>query len=144
MAAPDVSGPARQVAGLLRQAFAGPTAPVKLAWLLEHQYSPAELSFATLKNADAARAAMMLAAAPLTECEAHLGIVPIEESGGADMEYDAYSSRYGRGRSRWRERYDDDEEESSKKAGDSGAKYEIMDVNDTNEFIDHWLAHSLR
>jgi hypothetical protein len=37
-------------------AFARPDAPTKIAWLLEHQYSPAGLSFEALKGADKARA----------------------------------------------------------------------------------------
>jgi hypothetical protein len=48
-------------------------------WLLEHQYSPAELSFAALKNADAARARVILAAAERADCAVHLGIVHIKK-----------------------------------------------------------------
>ena len=138
LAAPDVSGPAKQAAKLIRAAFEGPAAPVKLAWLLEHQYSPAELSFSTLKNADAARAAVLCAAAELAKCDVHLGIVHIEESGGAELSYDSWSSRYGRGRSRWSRRYSDDDEEEEEKA--SGGDYEITDVCDSEEFIDSWMA----
>jgi hypothetical protein len=53
-------------------------------WLLEHQYSPAELSFAALKNADAARARVILAAAERADCAVHLGIVHIKEAGPAE------------------------------------------------------------
>ena len=38
-------------ATILEETFAEPGAPAKLAWLLEHQYSPAELSFSALKSA---------------------------------------------------------------------------------------------
>lgn len=48
---------------------------------MEHAYSPAELSFAALKGAEAVRVAAEQAA-----CELHLAPVSIEESGGADSQ----------------------------------------------------------
>ena len=137
LAAPDVSGPAKQAAKLITAAFDGPAAPVKLAWLLEHQYSPAELSFGTLKNADSARAVVLCAAAELAECDAYLGIVHIEESGGAELSYGFSSSRYGRGGSRWSRRCSEDDDDGEE-AG--GGDYAITDVCDSDEFIDTWIA----
>ena len=55
----------------------------KLVWLLDHEYSEAGLSFDTLKNADAARAQALAAAADRAECELHAAIVHIEEHGSA-------------------------------------------------------------
>ena len=55
----------------------------KLVWLLDHEYSEAGLSFDTLKNADAARAQALAAAAERAECELHAAIVHIEEHGDA-------------------------------------------------------------
>ena len=55
----------------------------KLVWLLDHEYSEAGLSFDTLKNADAARAQTLAAAAERAECELHAAIVHIEEHGDA-------------------------------------------------------------
>jgi predicted 2-oxoglutarate/Fe(II)-dependent dioxygenase YbiX len=76
--------------GVLLQAWvAGQPAPddglpEKLVYPLEHAYSPAELSFDTLKGADAAVAAVLVAAAPQAGCELHLAQVSIEESGAAE------------------------------------------------------------
>jgi len=58
--------------------------PEKLIYPLEHVYTPAELGFATLKNADAARAAVLTAAADRAECQLHLALVAIDESGTAE------------------------------------------------------------
>ena len=55
----------------------------KLVWLLDHEYSAAGLSFDRLKNADAARAQTLAAAAERAECELHAAIVHIEEHGDA-------------------------------------------------------------
>src|SRR5262249_51689742 len=88
-------------------AMEGPDAPTKIVWLLEHQYSPDGLSFAALKNADAARVKVLVQAAAQAGCAAHLGIVHIEEYGPAEPRYHGgYSSRRG---SRWHS-YEDEEE----------------------------------
>jgi hypothetical protein len=68
----------------------------KLIYPLEHAYTPAELGFATLKGADAAAASVLVAAAPQADCELHLTLLSIEESGAAEYS-DDYGSRRGRG-----------------------------------------------
>ena len=55
----------------------------KVVWLLDHGYSEAGLCFDTLKNADAARAQALAAAAERAECELHAAILHIEEHGDA-------------------------------------------------------------
>ena len=70
-------------------------APEKIVYPLEHAYTPAELGFAALKGADAA-AGVLDAAAPQADCDLHLALTSIEESGAA--EYTAY---YGSRRGRW-------------------------------------------
>jgi hypothetical protein len=60
---------------------------------LEHAYTQAELGFETLKGVDAAVAGVLASAASEADCELHLALVSIEESGGAE-----YSGDYGRGR----------------------------------------------
>ncbi len=62
--------------------------PEKLVYLLEHAYTQAELSFAALKNADAAIADVLVAAAGQAACDIYLALVSIEESGQA--EYTGY------------------------------------------------------
>ena len=97
LAAPVYDAETADAAMLLAKAFAGAGGPTKIAWLLEHQYSPAALSFAALKGADRARAKVLQKAAVRADCAMHLGIVHIEESGPA--EYRDYGPRGPRG---WR------------------------------------------
>ena len=67
--------------------------PDKLVYPLEHAYTQANLSFSMLKGQDAARAAVLAAAAKDAECEGHLALLSMEEWGTAE-----YSGRYyGRG-----------------------------------------------
>jgi predicted 2-oxoglutarate/Fe(II)-dependent dioxygenase YbiX len=80
--------------------------PDKLVLPLEHAYTPAELSFETLKGRDAAVASVLAAAAAEADCDLHLALVSIEESGSAE-----HTGNYGR---RWRrggEEEDEDEDE---------------------------------
>lgn len=55
--------------------------PEKYVWLMEHDYSESGLSFDALKNADAAVARVLKAAADLAECELHMAIVNVREEG---------------------------------------------------------------
>jgi predicted 2-oxoglutarate/Fe(II)-dependent dioxygenase YbiX len=64
-------------------------APEKLIYLLEHAYTSAELAFDSLKNADAAVATVLVAAAQRADCNIHLALICIEESGSA--EYSGYA-----------------------------------------------------
>jgi hypothetical protein len=57
--------------------------PEKVVYPLEHAYSPAELDFAKLKGVDAAVAALLKSAAPQADCDLHLALLSIEESGSA-------------------------------------------------------------
>ena len=68
---------------------AGQDRPIKLVYPLEHAYTPAELSFAALKGADAAAAGVLAAAARDAACDLHAALLRIEESGAA--EYSGYS-----------------------------------------------------
>lgn len=63
--------------------------PEKLVYLLDHAYTPAELGFAALKGADAAGTA----AARQAQCDLHLALLTVEESGAAE-----YADSYGSGR----------------------------------------------
>ena len=69
-------------------------APEKLIYPPEHAFTPAELGFATLKGADAAVAAVLIAAARRSESDLHLALLTVEESGIA--EYTGYGPRRGR------------------------------------------------
>lgn len=94
-----------QAAALLRQWAADPAwleghAPAKLLYCLEHAYTEAELGFDALKGADIATTAVLVDAAKQAECDLHLALVSIYESGGAEYSGNYYSRR------RWRD--DDD------------------------------------
>ena len=60
----------------------------KIIVLLEHDYSQAGLSFGSMKNADAARAAVLAKAARAASCELYAATVDIFES--ATPDYDGY------------------------------------------------------
>lgn len=117
-----------QAARLIGAAFAAEDAPRKLAWLLAHQYSQAELGFAALKGVDAAVAGVLFRAAEAAACRAHLGVVHIEESGPAEVDYVPSRHRH------YRDDLDDDEIDAT------GIAYEVVEVSDTASYIDHWVA----
>ena len=76
--------------------------PEKLVYPLEHAYSAAELGFDSLKNADAAAANVLAAAAELAGCDICLAHLAIDESGSA--EYGGY--------------YDEDEDDGGLEVGE--------------------------
>ncbi|MGB4946026.1 MAG: 2OG-Fe(II) oxygenase [Candidatus Competibacter denitrificans] len=94
--------------------------PEKLIYPLQHAYTPAALAFDTLKGADAAIASALIPAAEQADCDLHLALVSIKESGPAEYE-DYYSSRRRRGRS-------DHDEES----------FEIVEVADRTTTLSEW------
>jgi predicted 2-oxoglutarate/Fe(II)-dependent dioxygenase YbiX len=92
----------------------------KLIYLLEHAYTPAELSFDKLKGADAAVARLLVEAAPLAKCDLHLALMKIWESGAAESKggYDYRRRRYSR----------DDEDED----------FEVVEVSDYTRTLSDW------
>ena len=110
---------------LLRQWSAGKDAPdddspEKLLYPLEHAYTPAELAFEALKGADAAAAAVLVAAASAADCDLHLALVSIEESGSAE-----HTGYYGSRRRGWSD--EEDEED-----------FEVGEVHDRSETLSDW------
>ena len=93
--------------------------PEKLIYPLEHAYSPAEISFATLKSADAAVADVLVAAAAQSDCEISLALVSREEEGRADY--------YGYGGGRY---WDEPDEDNS--------DFDVGEVYDTIQKIGEW------
>lgn len=122
------------IAALLRQWVDGKhaitnDAPAKLVIPLEHAYTSAELAFSALKNADAAAAAVLISAAAAADCELHLALLEIEESGSA--EHTGYTPR---GRGRWYRDDDNDDDEYHSQADD----FEILDVIDSSLMLSDW------
>ncbi len=63
----------------------------KIVWLLEHEYSEAGLSFATLKNTDAAVAEVLRDAAERADCELFAAVLRVAEQGAPDFCFDDWS-----------------------------------------------------
>ncbi len=93
--------------------------PAKLVWLLEHDYSEAGLSFAALKNADAALGRVLERAAERAGFTLFAAVVHIEEIGDADF---SGIGAYGG----WN-RYDDEMED-----------LEMGEVFDASHWLDGW------
>jgi len=117
--APDYRSNVAQAAAILEKYWSTPDAPPKIAWLLDHHYSPAGLSFSALKGADAARARVLAQAARQAQCVAHLGVVHIGETGAAEEDYD------------FEYRYDEDED-------DEDASFTAVTVDDSWQYLDEW------
>jgi hypothetical protein len=94
--------------------------PEKLAFPLEHAYTPAELTFSALKGADAAAAAVLTAAAQQSGCDLHVALLTIEESGSAEH------TGYSRSR-RWGSDY-----------GESDEEFEIGEIIDCSRTLSDW------
>ena len=114
-----------RVTALLRQWSAEKDAPdddspEKLLYPLEHAYTPAELAFEALKGADAAVADVLVAAASAADCDLHLALVSIKESGSAE-----HIGYYGSRRRGWSD--EEDEED-----------FEVSEVHDRSETLSDW------
>lgn len=113
-------------AAFLSDWLQAPERPRKIAYLLQHQYSPAGLSFSGLKGADATLVSWFLEVGSAIDASVHLGIVHIEEMGIAEVEY-SY-----RRRSRWRNDEDDDDDKGS-------SDYEVVEALETVISVSDWM-----
>ena len=86
--APDYDAVAERIAALLKQWDRTTHSAEKLVWLLEHEYSEEGLSFAALKNTDAAVARALTAAAQAADCALYAAILHVEESCAAEYPQD--------------------------------------------------------
>ncbi len=96
--------------------------PRKIATLLDHAYTPAELAFGNLKGTDVATAKVIVAAAAEAACDVHLALLTVEESGSAE-----YS-----GRDDWYKR---------RRRGDDGfeaSDFEVSEVIDHTQILSAW------
>jgi 2OG-Fe(II) oxygenase superfamily len=121
--APDYRAEHGRVVEVLRSWASAEDEPDKLILPLEHVYTPAELSFSALKGADAGVASVLVKAAAEADCDLHLALVSIEESGSAE-----HTGYYGR-RHRSREEDDDDDEEE---------EFEVAEVIDRALILSEW------
>src|SRR6266478_7610291 len=118
--APDYRAEHGRVVQLLRSWASAEDEPDKLILPLEHAYTPAELSFSALKGADAGVASVLVKAAAEADCDLHLALVSIEESGSAE-----HTGYYGR-----RRRSRDDDEDSE--------EFEVAEVIDRALILSEW------
>ncbi len=128
--APEYESAIAETAAILKRFLKAPDAPLKIAWLLEHQYSPAGLSFSTLKGADAAKARVLVHAAAREQCAAHLGVVHIGESGAAEPDDDYF---YRSRRNRYRHYEEGDEEDN-----EEDESFTVASVDDAWQYVDTW------
>lgn len=102
--------------------------PLKLVYPLAHAYTPAELSLAALKGADAAAATVLTTAAGGADCDLHVALLRIEESGAAE-----YNDSAG---PRWRSRYYDDDDGDSDDQSDD--EFRVAEVFDRSLTLSVW------
>jgi hypothetical protein len=125
-------------AEILGATFRKGGALTKLAWLLEHQYSAAGLSFAALKGQDAARVQVLSQAAERAGCARYLGVVHIEETGPAEPHFDMYG--YGGRRSGWQDDGASDEEAlDEEEEAATRDDFDVIEVSDAWHYVDHWV-----
>lgn len=126
--APNYAPQIDQAAALLAAFWQSPGPARKLAWLLDHQYSPAGLTGSALKGADLAKARVLRQAAARAGCDLHLAVVHIGESGAAEItDYGFHGSR----RARYRYPFEPDDEVQH-------ARFEAITVDDGWRYLDHW------
>ena len=96
------------------------TSPPKSCSIPWNMPTSAELAFEALKGADAAVADVLVAAASAADCDLHLALVSITESGSAE-----HIGYYGSRRRRWSD--EEDEED-----------FEVSEVHDRHEMLSDW------
>ena len=121
--APDYRAEHGRVVEMLRSWASAEDEPDKLIVPLEHAYTPAELSFSALKRADAGVASVLVKAAAEADCDLHLALVSIEESGSA--EHTPYCGR----RRRWSRDEEEDEDED---------EFEVGEIFDQALILSEW------
>lgn len=130
--APDYGSHVAKAAAVLEEYWSSPNAPSKIAWLLDHQYSPAGLSFSSLKGGDAAKSRVLVQAAVEAQCVAHLGVVHIGETGSAEADGDDY---YSSRRSRYREYNQHHEDEEIE---EDDMDFTVVTIDDAWQYLDEW------
>ena len=101
--------------------------PAKIVYPLEHAYSPAEFSFDGLKGSDAAVARLVANAATQSDCDLHLALLNVWESGSAQYT-GGYRRRYGRS---WRDEPDEGEHNDD-------SEFEVIEVLDRGKSLSEW------
>ncbi|MED7928812.1 2OG-Fe(II) oxygenase [Nonomuraea sp. LP-02] len=107
--------------------------PTRLAYLLDHEYTARGLSWSRLKGSDAARGALLRAAAERAGCEITLALAEIQETWDAydpDEDEDAWYGHH--------EDEDPDDYEAPVSADDK--QYVLQDLIETSTTLAHWIS----
>jgi hypothetical protein len=132
-----------ELASLLKKHFATPVhryygdpddPPNRLAYLLDHEYTPRALKWSRLKGADGNRAALLRQAAEAAGCEAILALADVKTTHTAFKEGGDYYG--GRG---W---YGDDEFDEDEYGEDDDGDLEIQDLENSEVTLTHWTGPS--
>jgi predicted 2-oxoglutarate/Fe(II)-dependent dioxygenase YbiX len=113
--------------------------PNRLAYLLDHEYTPRGLSWSRLKGADASRCDLLCTAAEKADCEVVLALADVKETHSA-YDADEYHERGRYGRYENWDDEDEDEDWDDEDEGDGGSgEYVIEDLVDSEVAITRWL-----
>jgi hypothetical protein len=121
--APDYREEQTRISELLEGWELSQNEPDKLILPLEHAYTPAEPSFRALKGADAGMASVLVRAAVEADCELHLALMTIEESGSAEQA--GYYSR-----ERWRG--------GGSEEADDGESFDVVEIDEQEMTLSEW------
>jgi 2OG-Fe(II) oxygenase superfamily len=134
-------GTVRDLTDLLREHFSTPvpryygrpatSPPNRLAYLLDHEYTPRSLTWSRLKGDDTSRVSLLREAADRAGCETVLALADIKTTHSA---YEDDDSRY-----RYR-RWDDYEDEDDDADGSGDAGYEIQELIQSEAVLTHWAG----
>lgn len=139
-AAPYVADDPRMVEELaecLEGHFKMPSAPKRLVYLLDHEYTQRGLGWSLLKGADAGAGAMLRAASERAECEAVLALADVHEMWSAYGEFER-----GYGRSRRYSWYDDEDDDDDDVESGSSGDYQLEELIESTVTIESWLVSS--
>jgi hypothetical protein len=126
---PELTG---SLAAGLEEHFNSTGGPKRLVYLLDHEYTRRGLDRSRLKGVDAARAALLDAAAEHADCESALALVDVHESWTA-YEPEDWHRRSGYGR--WGG-WDDDIESVDIDGADD---YELDELIESEVRVDSWI-----
>lgn len=115
--------------------------PSKLAVILDHKYSMAELNINTLKGIDRVRADVLIAAAAKANCDASIALVTYWEQGEPLEDDFSYGYGYGRGRrnkyrgnkySKYND-FDDDSDDETEDEDDNDIQTDDVEMGEVYE-----------
>jgi predicted 2-oxoglutarate/Fe(II)-dependent dioxygenase YbiX len=139
---------AGELAACLDEHFAAPVTlpygggeadpPIRLVYLLDHEYTARGLSWSRLKGSDADRAALLRAAADRAGCEVVLALADIQETWDA-VESDAADPWHDY--ENYDEDYEEEEDEGSGGAADpDDEQYVLQDLIDSSITLARWIS----